>query len=552
MNEFVTESESDAAAGPAMDPRRTLILPLWRGRWLIVSLTLLGVVGGVFLGLMRPNTYRSFGKLMIRAGMREELTPEMSLTGSGVSGMGGRSAVNNEMHLLNSPQVFEEAARAVTPAVIFQPYDPGAHDDETTPGMLALFHRWQSWWFQSTTSDDSLAVKHAIDGCDLCVRAASLVLQKNLSILPEPGSDVITITYAAHDPLLAQKVVAAFVEAAIAHHRKIYETNTTLEILNSRLTSANSDVALAESDFVNFKTECGVYDFENQQRTLTTSIETLETLCNSDRASLEEMRARKEELEPRVAEQPEMLEERTESPLQPNPQRALWLQQLVTLENSLADLEARQGLTTDQRREQVESLQKRINEAHAELDKQPEFVGPAPMIQRRPNPRRIALQQQLDDLTLDLHSLEAAATVRSGQLEELRKRMQKMTECEPRFNALGKVADLARSDYAKLLSKRGEASLMGSLDQLEISNLRCVQEATLPSEKEGPLRGKLLLIGVLLGAVAGCGLAFARNLLDGRLHDATEVEQVLGTRVLGVLPKARPASKAGVTRRAAL
>jgi len=38
---------------------------------------------------------------------------------------------------------------------------------------------------------------------------------------------VITVSYTAHDPLLAQKVVAAFLEASISHHRKIYETSTT-------------------------------------------------------------------------------------------------------------------------------------------------------------------------------------------------------------------------------------------------------------------------------------------------------------------------------------
>ena len=81
---------------------------------------------------------------------------------------------------------------------------------------------------------------------------------------------------------------------------------------------------------------------------------------------------------------------------------------------------------------------------------------------------------------------------------------------------------------------------MGSMDQLEMSNLRRIEEATLPSQKEGPMRGKLLVLGILLGGVAGCGLALGKNLLDHRLHDVADVEAVLGTPVLALLPEPPP------------
>jgi uncharacterized protein involved in exopolysaccharide biosynthesis len=553
VDEFVVESPVDGSSAP-VDPRRALLLPLWRGRYLVLVATLLGVLGGLLSGVTRPNSYRSVGKLMIRAGAREELTPEMSVTGNaGGFGMGGRNVVNDEMHLLGTLEVYEEAARVVTPAEVFRPYDPSELDSDNTPGVLALFHRWQSWWFRGG-NDSSDRPDHSIDECEQCRHAAALVMARNLSIQAEPGSDVITVSYTAHDSVLARKVVAAFLEAAIAHHRKIYETNTTLEFLGGHMEQSLRDLTSAENDLTNFKTECEVFDFENQQRTLITEIQELEGQTAQDQSRLAVLRVSTKDLGTLVASLPETIEDRTEHNLQPNPERAALKQRIYTLEDNLAALERRVGGTTREHDLEREQITHSIDSAKQDLDKQPEFVDAGPSLRKLPNPRRERLMQQLDDGIAELSALEASAATRSGRLVDRRARLQSVAQCEPRYHSLEATTNEARSGYEHFRSQHEKASLMGSMDQLEMSNLRRIQEATLPHEKEGPLRGKLVLLGVLLGGVAGCGLAFARNMFDHRLHDATDVEQLLGTPVLGLLPRERASLRARgrAKRRAAL
>ncbi len=541
MDEYVVAPAIEGTPAP-VDPRRALLLPLWRGRKLVLALTLLGIAGGVLYGSIRPNSYRSVGKLMIRAGAREELTPEMSVTGNASGyGMGGRNVVNDELHLLSAMQVFEEAARIVTPAEVFRPYDPSELDREDTSAVLALFHRWQSWWFRNASGPSDLP-KHPIDECDECRRAAAQAMARDLSLQAEPGSNVITVSYTTHDAQLAQKVVAAFLEAAIAHHRKIYETNTTLEFLGGHMEQSLRDLTTAENDFTNFKTECGVFDFENQQRTLITEIQLLEGQTAQDQARLEELRARTTELNTLVASFPATIEERTEHNPQPNPDRTALKQRIFTLQDSLAALERRVVGTSHERDVERDQLTQQLESANKALLEQPEFVDAGPSVRVLPNPRRERLTQLLDDGRTELSALEAASTVRSGNLTDLRARLQSLAQCEPRFHSLEVTSTEARRRYEGFRSTHERASLMGSMDQLEMSNLRRIQEASLPNEKEGPLRGKLLLLGVLLGAVTGCGLAFARHMFDHRLHDATEVEQLLGLTVLGVFPQLRSGS----------
>jgi uncharacterized protein involved in exopolysaccharide biosynthesis len=552
MDEFVVESTSEVPARP-IDPRRALLLPLWRGRRLVLAATLFGVVGGILFGITRPNSYRSYAKLMIRAGAREELTPEMSVTGNAGGFAMGRNVVNDEMHLLSAERVFEETARIVTPQEVFRPYDPSALDDADTPGLLALFHRGQSWWFRNTPGSGDVP-NHEIDGCEQCVRLAAKVVSRNLLLDPSPGSNVITVSYTASDPQLAQKIVAAFIEAAISHHRKVYETNSTLEFLGGQMEKSLRDLTIVENEFTNFKTQCGVFDFKTQQTTLMTSIQLLESETAQDQSHLEELRGSAKYLTALVASLPETIEERTEQNLQANPERAVLRQHILTLETSLSTLEGRVGGTTRDRDGEREQLTSRIESMRKELEKQPEFVDAGPLVRRVVNPQREHLTQNLYDTNRELASLEGASAVRAGQLREAKERLQAIVLCEPQFTSLDATTTEARHRFDSCRAARERASVMGSMDQPEMSNLRRIQEATLPSEKEGPLRGKLLLLGVLLGGVAGCALAFAKNLLDHRLHDAAEVQLFVGTPVLAELPEL--GSPAGVrtlaARRAAL
>jgi len=542
------ESPVEAAQAP-IDPRHALLLPLWRGRYILLAAVLLGIVGGIFAGVTRPNAYRSFGKLMLRAGQREETTPETSITGGSAGfGMGNRNVVNDELHLLSAPQVFEEVARILTPAEVFRPYDPSAMDDESTSGLMSLFHRWQSWWFRGAP-DLGDRPDHTIDECEDCRHLAAMALARNVFLQPEPGSSVITVSYATHDPRLAQKVVSTFIEAAITQHRKIYESSVALEFLNGKVENALKNLTAAEDEFTNFKTGCGVFDFENQQRTLITEIQTLENQTAQDQQRLEVLRDNTENLAALVASLPETIEHRILTNPQLNPELTRLRDRLDTLRDSLAALEGRDSGTSQERDRERNRLTQAIELTKQALQEQPETVDGGPSIQNISNPELGARKTQLADLKIELDGLENAATIRKGQLEDARKRMIDMAQCGPRFQLLAAKSSEARKTYDGFRSQHERTSLMGSMDQFEMSNLRRIQAATLPIEKEGPMRSKLVLLGILLGGVVGCVVAFARNMFDRRLHDAFEVEKLLGTNVLAVISQPKPESKGPRARR---
>ena len=70
----------------------------------------LGATIGAYVVMLRPDQYESSGKLYIRPGVREVLTPESAIADTVQSRVSTRETVLNELQILATPEVFEKAA----------------------------------------------------------------------------------------------------------------------------------------------------------------------------------------------------------------------------------------------------------------------------------------------------------------------------------------------------------------------------------------------------------------------------------------------------------
>jgi uncharacterized protein involved in exopolysaccharide biosynthesis len=121
----------------------------------------------------------------------------------------------------------------------------------------------------------------------------------------------------------------------------------------------------------------------------------------------------------------------------------------------------------------------------------------------------------------------------------VRRRLVETEQCEPRYHLLQEKLANADESYKAFRRTHERTNLMNLLDQMEFSNLRRIQDATLPFEKEGPKRTKFVIIGLLLGGVLGGALAFALHNFDPFVRSPADVERLLGLKVVGVMPRSR-------------
>ena len=479
MNEDLKLLLADEEAPKSVDPIETIISPISRSRRLVLIAGVVGASLGVLMGLLKPNQYQSTGKLLIHAGARESATPESTITENGSAESNNRDAVNNEVHLLNDPDVFRRTALRVGPAKILKPYDPSEHDNEYTTLTTRVMHDLQSMWF----SGDSDA-GHELDNCEGCVRLATKVLMAGVRIQAEPYSSIIAISYGTHSPKLAQEVVTAFIEAADEHHRETFASDSSLQFLESQVDSALAESTNADQDLTGFRISCGVYDLSEQRDNLLTVSHGLE-------------------------------------------------QQIARDENRLTELNTLIGYISEEL-----TLTKPTLEVVDSGGLRPEVGGGTRLTQV--NPRWERLNARLDESTIERASLSSLFKEKRERLEEAQAKLIKLEECEPQHRLLEIDANRQRERATRFLEAFDRADLLNLLDQVEMSNLRVIQAATYPLGKIGPLRSKMVFIGLALGLALGIAIAFALHIFDRRLRNPNDLASILAMPVLATIPDAAP------------
>lgn len=123
---------------------------------------------------------------------------------------------------------------------------------------------------------------------------------------------------------------------------------------------------------------------------------------------------------------------------------------------------------------------------------------------------------------------------------------QRLAELEQEIQAAGPDArsptiDAKREAYAQMFQEYERTTIN---DAAKSSSVAIVEPASLPLAPARPNRLLNLGLGLLLGLVAGVGLAFLSESLDTRLHLLDSIQRVTRAPVLGLVPATRAKERA--------
>ncbi len=163
-------------------------------------------------------------------------------------------------------------------------------------------------------------------------------------------------------------------------------------------------------------------------------------------------------------------------------------------------------------------------------------------------PRMLELQEQIDQIDSEI-SLEVAA-IREGiqaryqaklrEAEKLRENIEStkadilsLNSRSTQFQALKREVDTNRQLYDGLLQRVKEVGVAAGI---ATNNISVVDKAQVPRFASSPNLKKSLLIALLLGLIAGGGLAFLFEMLDDTIKSTADLEKITDRPVLGVTP----------------
>ena len=120
-----------------------------------------------------------------------------------------------------------------------------------------------------------------------------------------------------------------------------------------------------------------------------------------------------------------------------------------------------------------------------------------------------------------------------GLMEQQKKDAIELSKIEVEYKPLKRSAEQEEKMYSIIANRQKEIDITGPM---KTNNVRVLERAVVPGVPVRPRPLQSLMLGLLLGLGTGIGLAFAIEALDNTLKTQSDVEQLLGTPVLGLVP----------------
>jgi uncharacterized protein involved in exopolysaccharide biosynthesis/Mrp family chromosome partitioning ATPase len=515
-DDMETETRPAESTGRTLLP--VILAGIWRHRvWVVVAMAVGGAIGA-FQAVVTPSMYRSSGKLFVRPGAREIVQPDIAFSAAGNNASrlsGTREAIMNEMQVLLSPELCELAVEQLGVNEVLAPFDPGAAGKGSW--YSGLMHSFQSWWF----SVDTTATEPGEQG----LKIASAILARNLVIVPEAGTSVITLYYFSSSPERAKRIIDAVLAAAQSRHRMLFEEMSGVTIVEEEYRTNELLAREAEKALRDFRQEKGVQDYQDQHKALLAYVDSLDRQLDTIRLDIGRRTAEKTALSGLLANiPPERIASGSETYVV-NPDYEMLIATLSRLQADELALENMRGtITPDELEKRRATMAARIDVVSARLATEKVQLKLDGFTEKNPEYARI--EQRLADIEVELKGLES----QRSQVETLRKAQRKALEdldaLAPLFRTLDLDARQKRASADRLAEGVTNLKAVQRLEQLNLSSLQVMQAGTLEPEKVAPKRTKLVTIGSFLGAAVGLGLVGLWSLFDSKVRIAADLKRL--------------------------
>ena len=112
-------------------------------------------------------------------------------------------------------------------------------------------------------------------------------------------------------------------------------------------------------------------------------------------------------------------------------------------------------------------------------------------------------------------TLEASGHVIALQIEDVEKKIQRLDELNKELIVLERQRVADEQNYKSYLSRVEEAKVSEEMDRLNMANISVIQRAEVPTQPAGRSPKILLILGAILGALAGTGFGLLLEYFQG-------------------------------------
>ncbi|GGA78693.1 hypothetical protein GCM10011491_02370 [Brucella endophytica] len=475
--EYRDDEYHDDEWKPLVDPR-IVIDAVSRSRNLIIATTLLGIILGVAYGLSLPKMYSSTADILVNPRSIQTVGPD--LTPDQLPTDASLAVIESQSRLIDSASVLTKVIDQT--GLLRDPEFNGS----MKPGAIAGFIASLRQLLTGPGAEDEM-------GLETKVLAN---LRKSLTVSRDPKSFIISVTVKTREPEksaeLANIISNVFQEQLGVQDSELAKRATGE--LSARLANLKAGVEKADSAVQKFKAEHDLVDVQGRLIT-DDDVANLNNQLSAARAETIRLRARAESLNNATAD-------------------SLFVDGLPEGLNSGVITALRSQYAAA--RQQAEGLATKLGPRHpALIQAQSQAAG-----LRREVEAELARIRNASEV--DLQRSQQQEKDLSARLAQLKVRYAGNNEDMVKLRELEREANAQRTVYEAFLLRTRET---GEQQGFNTANVRVISGARPALEPLGPSRRTILLAGLVLGLLAGLGIAILRGIyaaLVGGGRNATD------------------------------
>ncbi len=476
-----------------------------------------------------PRTYESEVKLMVRVG-RESVSLDPTAT-TGQTLMLQKSQedeINSALDVLRSRHLTELVVDKLGPGYILEQETGGGDDACTTNRLERLFKSSQEMLDRAL--DWGLTAAHVRDEIgdhELAVRH----LARNLTIYAPKRSTVITITYRAKSPVVAQRVAATMTNAYLSEHVRVSRTPGSKAFFDEQSTLLARQLQEKTAEVSAYRKAHGIVSILANRELLKEQFSGIKSELRAAQVTLDKANTEAAFLKIQLGNiDPELVSARIGSadPTWSGMRQLVF--QLEVQEKELAAKYTDQHPLLQNVRSQLQAVVDQFDEKKA--DRSDATVAPNPIAQ--------ALTQQLLGVEAQAAGLQESIASLQAQHAEALTRLESAIEQEAHLAELERAVAVLEASYRNHQEKLEEARIIDALEEQQISNVNVVQPATFVEKPASPNKRVIAALALFFAVTGAAGLAFFVEALDPTLRTTEQAEAQLEMPVLSTFPANTP------------
>ncbi|NOZ40770.1 MAG: hypothetical protein GXP24_11165 [Planctomycetes bacterium] len=357
---------------------------------------------------------------------------------------------------------------------------------------------------------------------------AIILIERNLGVYAENDSTLITASYDADSPELAQLVTQTLIDVYRNEHLRLHRTVGSKQFFAQQHDALKQQLDETMEKLRAAKNRMNIVSIESRRKTLEERMANTELSLYSNLQQLASTRAQVADLHKQLANTPaRMIAQETTVP---NTGTDLLREQVFALQVLMLDQQSKYSEdhpSLQVTREQLEEAQAMLK---AESVDRLETTNDS-----NPNHHALALSLAQEDSVL------AGIVAQNNELNEQRSTvvadLKNLNDHELEMDQLERASQLARSNYFRYAEKLEKARIDEELDKNAISNAIKAQEATFAEKPVSPSKLLIGTLAMMLSFASVVSLVLISENISHSIYKEEQLEESLQLPVFGVVPE---------------